>query len=71
MNADGSNLQQVTTSSNDSVTDGGPIWSPDGTRIVFTRVKDFEGTVYTVNPDGTGLTEVHDGYASDWRSFDN
>jgi Tol biopolymer transport system component len=31
-----------------------PVWSPDGRKIAFTR----DGHVYTVNPDGTGESEV-------------
>jgi len=31
-----------------------PVWSPDGTKIAFTR----DGHLYTVNPDGSGVTEV-------------
>ena len=33
-------------------------WSPDGTKIVFERFSNSQGDVYTVNPDGTNLTEV-------------
>jgi TolB protein len=37
-----------------------PAWSPDGTRIVFARGQnvDVEGEIYTINVDGTGLTQV-------------
>ncbi len=31
-----------------------PVWSPDGRKIAFTR----DGHAYTVNPDGTGVSEV-------------
>jgi TolB protein len=31
-----------------------PVWSPDGTKIAFTR----DGHAYIVNPDGTGESEV-------------
>src|SRR5215207_735348 len=31
-----------------------PVWSPDGRKIAFSR----DGHVYTVNPDGTGVSEV-------------
>jgi Tol biopolymer transport system component len=37
------------------VQDGGdPVWSPDGRKIAFTR----NGHAYTVNPDGSGVSEV-------------
>jgi len=37
-----------------------PGWSPDGTKIVFVRAhsNDVDGEIYTVNLDGTGLTQV-------------
>jgi Tol biopolymer transport system component len=37
-----------------------PSWSPDGTTIAFTRShdNDVDGEIYTVNVDGTGLTQV-------------
>jgi|SRR5215831_12625628 len=36
------------------------MWSPDGTKIAFVRshMNDVDGEVYTVNADGTGLTQV-------------
>jgi Tol biopolymer transport system component len=38
----------------------GPTWSPDGTMIAFVRShsNDVEGEIYTVNVDGSGLTQV-------------
>lgn len=44
MNADGSNVQQLT---NDGVQNGQPKWSPDGTKIAFTR---GGGCVILLNP---------------------
>jgi WD40-like Beta Propeller Repeat len=37
-----------------------PTWSPDGTKFAFTRShnNDVDGEIYTVNVDGTGLTQV-------------
>jgi TolB protein len=49
-----------------------PSWSPDGTKIVFARgfSGDVDADIYTVNPDGSGLTQVtHDGIGAadpDW-----
>jgi TolB protein len=37
-----------------------PAWSPDGTKIVFAKGKstDVDAEIYTVNVDGTGLTQA-------------
>ncbi|MGN6431607.1 MAG: TolB family protein [Gaiellaceae bacterium] len=37
-----------------------PTWSPDGTKIAFVRSfsNDVDGEIYTINVDGTGLTQV-------------
>jgi Tol biopolymer transport system component len=35
-----------------------PCWSPDGSRIIFTRRQDTgddDADLYTINPDGSGL----------------
>jgi Tol biopolymer transport system component len=44
-----------------------PIWSPDGSKIAFTRIddpatSDFE--VFVMDPDGGGLTDISNGHAS-------
>ena len=60
MHPDGSGILPVTSGAGDDLH---PVWSPDGTRIVFTRyLPDFnwmtESAVYVVNADGTGLTRL-------------
>ena len=37
-----------------------PVWSPGGTKIALVRShsNDIDGEIYTVNVDGTGLTQV-------------
>ena len=50
--AGGTGLRALTT----GTADVSPVWSPAGTRIGFLR----GGDVYTVKPDGTGITEVSD-----------
>jgi Tol biopolymer transport system component len=41
-----------------------PHWSPDGAKIIFAdTLGGGGGNLYTVNTDGTGLTQVtHDGH---------
>jgi TolB protein len=58
VNADGSGgLRQVTPDDPDpgsTTSDDGPTWSPDGTRLVFTR----NGVLHVINADGTSLTPL-------------
>ncbi len=54
---DGSELTRLT---NDPAFDYQPVWSPDGSKIAFTR-RDCgfcEDHIYFINPDGTGLTRI-------------
>jgi TolB protein len=49
----------------------GPSWSPDGKKIVFARgtSPDSDSNIYTINADGSGLTQVTHGGADsapDW-----
>ncbi len=55
----GSTLTQLTSKPGTAanVSDGGPCWSPDGTRIVFGRW-DGHWEVYSIGADGTGLTQM-------------
>jgi hypothetical protein len=39
--------------------DYSPRWSPDGNRIAFVRIDDFN--LYIINPDGSGLQKATDG----------
>src|SRR5260370_7688345 len=65
MNADGSVHIGLT---DDAAGDGDPAWSPDGTKIAFTRglVPDA-GAIYLMNADGSGQTRLTSGAsASDY-----
>ena len=48
-----------------------PVWSPDGTKIVFSLGDDPSNDVYTINADGTGLTQLttdmNDNRTPDWQ----
>lgn len=61
--ANGSVTRQLT---NDTFFKGQPIWSPDGTRIAFvsmqvaSRGDNGTGGIYSIKPDGTGLTLLFD-----------
>ena len=57
MRSDGSNVRQLTRSDGQ---EGSPSWSPDGSRIVFTRAvpNGNRSAVYTIRADGTGLTRI-------------
>ena len=53
MNADGSDLRRLTEGAGGETS---PRWSPDGTQIAFSR----SGSLYVMNPDGTGQTLILD-----------
>ena len=52
INADGTGLRRLTRN---AVIDEGPVWSPDGRRIAFTRDRDRQtANIYVMNADGSG-----------------
>ena len=55
MNTDGSNLRQTT---NAPAKDRGPSWSRDGTHIYFFSQRGSRYEVWSILPDGSGLTQV-------------
>jgi Tol biopolymer transport system component len=63
VNVDGSDLRQVTNAGNE---DGQPMWSPDGTRIAFTRCEresypdSFRPpfNIFVIDADGSNLTRI-------------
>ena len=68
MRADGSDQRRLT----DVIGyDGGPFFSPDGTRIVWRRF-DAQGLiadVWTMRPDGTDATQITDFAAMSWAPY--
>jgi Tol biopolymer transport system component len=57
---DGTGLAQVTSSDEDGLFSFGPVWSPDGSRLLFVRgVDEFDDTdLWIVGVDGTRLTQL-------------
>jgi TolB protein len=62
MNADGSGQTRLTTN---AAVDGGPSWSPDGTRIAFQTNRDGNLEVYVMSADGSGQTRLTTNAATD------
>ena len=77
VNRDGSGLRQLTPETAGYSYDDGPAWSPDGTRLLFSR----DGVLFVINADGTGLTSLGvngrypawspDGTRIAYHAFDN
>ena len=62
---DGSRLAELTDLAGSQAFASGPDWSPDGTRIAFATERDGNGEIYTVTPNGTGLTNLSNYPAED------
>ena len=65
MDAVGGNQINLT---NNSTFDGEPSWSPDGSKIAFSRVTDGIRDIYVMGADGSNLTRLtfssgHDSYS--------
>lgn len=58
MNADGSDVRQVTDLNNMG---GRNTWSPDGTKLAFYRGPQGDRNIYVINMDGTGMVRLTDG----------
>ena len=77
MNADGTGVTPLTPSSPTcpsgfkKQSDSDPVWSPDGNRILFTRLSGCETwsywSIFVMNADGTGAVELKRGtHEADW-----
>jgi Tol biopolymer transport system component len=56
MDADGTNLNQLTN--NSSAVDLNQVWSPNGDRIAFTSGRDGDAEIYTMKPDGSDVQQL-------------
>lgn len=67
MNADGSDQTRLTQ---DGGHDGRPMWSPDGTKILFETDRNGHGELYVMNADGSEQTNLtnngKDAFAQAW-----
>ena len=61
MHADGTGQVNLT---NNAADDEWPVWSPDGSRILFGSTRDG-GSVYEMNADGSGVTRLASNAADD------
>src|SRR5687768_14790058 len=67
---DGTNITRVTHDDTLGVDDYYPAWSPDGKKIAFVSYRDADGCceIFTMNADGSGLTQVtHTEGVINWR----
>lgn len=61
MNADGTDLQKITSTNNDdNISNHAPSWSPDGSKLAFQSDQDGDNEIYTMNPDGSGIRKLTD-----------
>jgi Tol biopolymer transport system component len=58
LNSDGTNVIDLTP---DLFPDRDPSWSPDGTRIVFSSIRNSNYDIFVVNADGTGAAQLTSG----------
>jgi TolB protein len=62
MNFDGSGVMRLT---DEAFWDRAPSWSPDGTKLIFSRTRNGDDDLYTISADGTGTTQITNGPGHD------
>ncbi len=68
---DGKGLRQLTHVTGGTINDGLDSWSPDGKKIAFVSNKTGRYEIYSMNADGTGLTQITQGseaHLASWGS---
>ncbi|TYP91292.1 protein of unknown function (DUF5050) [Fodinibius salinus] len=65
MDADGSNIQQLTSSGAQVVLTGGVSWSPDGSSLAFVDGRSGNNEIYTIGADGSGEQRLTNNSAAD------
>ena len=65
MNPDGSGEVKLT---NNSWNDANPVWSPDGTKILFSSDRTGNLQIYSMNLDGSGLSQLTSSLGS-WSDY--
>lgn len=66
MNADGSNVTQLTH--DEAATNSFPAWSPGGTQIMFTAYKNENNDLFMMNADGSNVTQITNTAGDDWAA---
>jgi hypothetical protein len=64
LDADGSHPRTLLPS---PLIDSAPTWSPDGELLAFERFNGGHSTIFTVRPDGSGLSRIGSGSAPAWQ----
>ncbi len=57
--------QELTQLTDDSASEWGPVWSPDGGGFAFSSDRDGDYEIYKMSADGSGVTQLTDDSASD------
>jgi Tol biopolymer transport system component len=65
MDADGTNQMSITSN---TANDWVPVWSPDGSKIVFVSERDGNFELYGINVDGSGLVRITNNTAADMEA---
>ena len=62
MSHDGKKKHNLT---NNPASDGSPSWSPDGTKIIFSSVRDGNNEIYVMDEDGRNVKRLTENKQSD------